>query len=641
MSLIGVKHGEGNGERVSCGVGLRFRSIGRYCRTAFGTIRAAVCGRGAARVAHAGGVFLAATLALLLALSPTVALSQVTGGTTTGDDPADYGGGGGHDTEDNPIWESIAKFVDAGVSNFNDWLNGLTNGGWSNDDNGFWGSGGGDFGGGSSSSGGGSGSSGSGETQTDTPVTIANLQLVTPTESGHGYHISYTNYTYSGNGKYTRNDTTSIYRHTSDTISEYPKCETIQWRGNQQIASAIRSWQSGGYDVMIYTSPYQYNNTNGTGANVWVYFIQSGGLRYDSATRKYFINSGYKYGVARPDGGTFADGSTVFIQAGGTSYWPSTSSRGSEYEILNMGTSTSTAPYYVAVLYADGSTGTGGAPSGSGDGGSSGDTYNTTNNYNTTTTYNNLDLDLSPITQRQDNLMRTVNQIGKDVNKLVYGLDKDLLRIFQVLLLDFSVDRQNGVKLQSILDELTDGYLQDISADIDLIAKELTNLQSNSAMRSIKGFLYAIYQELDDWPKGATSGGGSSDPVTVDLSTIESKLDTIISKMGKGDGGDTVINNDNDQTLGEQIGDKMNEVKERFPFSIPWDVMYILGLVRAEPVAPQFDMPVIGSDEDIHVDLSQWEPVAVVTRNGTLVLFGLGLALRSRNLIRTWGGSGD
>lgn len=638
MSLIGVKHGEDIGERVSGGVGLRIRSFGRSYRTACGTIRASARGRGAARVARAGGVFLAATLALLLALSPTVALSQVTGGTTTGDDPYPSGDGGGHSIGDEKsfgeviqeVWEYVSGEVTSAWDSF-----------FGGD--GFTGSSGGDFGGGSSSS---SGSSSSGETQTDTPVTIANLQLVTPTESSNGYHISYTNYTYSGNGKYIRNDTTSIYRHTSDTISEYPKCDTIQWRGNQQIASAIRSWQSGGYDVMIYTSPYQYGNANGTGANVWVYFIQSGGLRYESDTRKYFINAGYKYAVVRPDGGTFADGSTVFIQAGGASYWPSTSTKGSEYEILNMGTRTTTAPYYVAVLYADGSTGTGGAPSGSGGGsGSSGDTYNTTNNYNTTTTYNNLDLDLSPITQRQDNLMRTVNQIGKDVNKLVYKLgediDNDIKRLFAAILSDVAVNRNNGLKLQSILDELTDGYLQDIAGDIDLIAKELTNLQSNSAMRSIKGFLYAIYQELDEWPKGTTSGGGSSDPITVDLSTIESKLDTIISKMGQGDGGDTVINNDNDTSLGEQIGEKMNEVKERFPFSIPWDVMYILGLVRAEPVAPQFDVPVIGSDEEIHIDLSQWEPVAVVTRNGTLVLFGLGLALRSRTLIRTWGGTSD
>lgn len=623
------------------------------------------------------GLLAALLLGMALAFSPAAAYASPTGGTTTGDDPADYGGGGGHDTEDNPIWESIAKFVDAGVSNFNDWLNGLTNGGWSNDDNGFWGSGGGDFGGGGSSSSSGSGSAssgGSGTSTEDVPTVLTTAQLVTVGETSNGTHKSYTDFTYTGNGLYSRNSTDNPYLHTHVQITTNPRVTSVQIRTSPDFVRAINSYRSAGYDILCIVDLTNGNSDERTRINIIA--IQSGCWHYaeEGYYGKYYIDQNAKYASILDNVSviTYWDGSNVFCDTNGRSgivNYLSTQTRTSYYYYA-MINSTGSGDY-VSVLYADGSTGTGGAQSGSGDGGSSGDTYNTTNNYNTTTTYNNLDLDLSPITQRQDNLMRTVNQIGKDVNKLVYGLDKDLLRIFQVLALNLSVDRQNGTFLQRILDELTDGYLQDMQSDIDLIAKELTNLQSNSSLQSVKGFLYTIndniadiLKELESLPSGGSggSGGGSGGSVDIDLTAVTDELedfhldaisawDEMVSRL------DTIIDDiehmrrwqpttpkpeppsDLEKALGvDALKDALARLMGKFPFSTINNLVLILTALVRPAVAPVFDLPMPNPSDwsspyMVHVDLSDWSQVAAMMRVGIL-LWAIGRV--SRRTVNLW-----
>ncbi|MEG2024264.1 MAG: hypothetical protein RRZ85_01820 [Gordonibacter sp.] len=82
---------------------------------------------------------------------------------------------------------------------------------------------------------------------------------------------------------------------------------------------------------------------------------------------------------------------------------------------------------------------------------------------------------------------------------------------------------------------------------------------------------------------------------------------------------------------------KVQDLEKVFPFSIPWDLYYLLAIFAAEPVAPnfnwRFDFAMVG-EHDFAVDLAPFDPVAQVCRACETVLFCIGLALITRNLIR-------
>ncbi len=142
----------------------------------------------------------------------------------------------------------------------------------------------------------------------------------------------------------------------------------------------------------------------------------------------------------------------------------------------------------------------------------------------------------------------------------------------------------------------------------------------SSGVQTANGYLRDLLRDFDDllgreWPSGSD--------VVVDVPEVP--------RPGPVAGGD-------DSDVGVQIGDKLGELGRHFPFSLPWDVAYLLGLLQAEPVAPVFTLPVLTTDAEMTIDLSIWESVAVVTRSATLFMFAFGLVLRTRSLLGSGGG---
>lgn len=74
-----------------------------------------------------------------------------------------------------------------------------------------------------------------------------------------------------------------------------------------------------------------------------------------------------------------------------------------------------------------------------------------------------------------------------------------------------------------------------------------------------------------------------------------------------------------------------------FPFCIPFDLYHFFACLAADPVAPSFEIPFVVDglvDYTFQIDLSAFESVAQVLRIMELLLFCIGLALVTRNLIR-------
>lgn len=108
---------------------------------------------------------------------------------------------------------------------------------------------------------------------------------------------------------------------------------------------------------------------------------------------------------------------------------------------------------------------------------------------------------------------------------------------------------------------------------------------------------------------------------------------------------DTGENKKKDDVIKENknnMGFTLGGLENVFPFCIPWDIYAFMNLLVAEPVAPSFTFPiksVNNQTENITIDLSPFEPVAVVVRYCFDFLFIIGLGILTRSLIG--GGSSD
>lgn len=79
-----------------------------------------------------------------------------------------------------------------------------------------------------------------------------------------------------------------------------------------------------------------------------------------------------------------------------------------------------------------------------------------------------------------------------------------------------------------------------------------------------------------------------------------------------------------------------NTITTKFPFSIPWDIQRCVNVLVATPTPPVFVLPFkIGDyvDEEITIDLTQFETVATITRFFTMIIFTFGLVMGTRKYI--------
>ena len=94
--------------------------------------------------------------------------------------------------------------------------------------------------------------------------------------------------------------------------------------------------------------------------------------------------------------------------------------------------------------------------------------------------------------------------------------------------------------------------------------------------------------------------------------------------------------------LSAKLAASNDTLKNKFPTSIPWDLVAIFNLFKAEPEAPVFDLPIevqsIGVKENIHIDLSEssatsnMSTVSKISRSMLTATFILFLVVLTRNL---------
>lgn len=273
---------------------------------------------------------------------------------------------------------------------------------------------------------------------------------------------------------------------------------------------------------------------------------------------------------------------------------------------VNNGSSVEYSTRYCYVLIQNGQIQEGGASGSSG--GTAGNTYvnneNTTNigvngtinnvTYDTTTNnITSMDVDLSPITQRLDSLNAMVGSIGKSLDREMDELQSQLATAFSTLW--NAMDNQ----VQAIKT-----WLQVIEQDLKQVIYELQHLEISGG-------------------GGGGGGSGSDDGESILDALIALLLDVLNLLLGDISG------------TASDVLEQLTELTDRFPFSVPWDVIAIMQLIRAEPVTPSITwaLPMPGgSTETMNVDLHDWDGVMSYVRVGETLLFALGLVMQTARM---------
>lgn len=88
----------------------------------------------------------------------------------------------------------------------------------------------------------------------------------------------------------------------------------------------------------------------------------------------------------------------------------------------------------------------------------------------------------------------------------------------------------------------------------------------------------------------------------------------------------------------QQLPNFKFDLRELFPFCIPFDIYRLLSSFDAQPQAPHVQLPIvidsIGFSYNLDLDFSAWDPVAQAMRTAELIVYAIGLAWATGKVIK-------
>ena len=156
--------------------------------------------------------------------------------------------------------------------------------------------------------------------------------------------------------------------------------------------------------------------------------------------------------------------------------------------------------------------------------------------------------------------------------------------------------------------------------------------------------------DLTEIPKIKDDGSNYDDIIKI-IKSNNKKLDKILNWLRDYDGGSNGKIKDSDLSpIIDPSSPLFNfKLSEKFPFSLPWDMLAILSIVKADPIPPKIDIPILlpdskGKTKDIQlsddkltttagdkitIDFSgdTWQKAAKILRLLELLLFIIGMAV--------------
>lgn len=163
----------------------------------------------------------------------------------------------------------------------------------------------------------------------------------------------------------------------------------------------------------------------------------------------------------------------------------------------------------------------------------------------------------------------------------------------------------------------------------------------NDLVSTVQDYLDALQEALD---KVGTVDLPAIDTITGENVNVGVGEDTFDPAIDKEDNPDLPTDNTPvtdpyiPATGNPPINQNTIDLKGVFPFCIPFDIVDMIEMLNADPVAPRYTVnwpiPIINENLVFTVDLSPFNGVAEICRNMETILFCVGLALITRHLIR-------
>lgn len=204
------------------------------------------------------------------------------------------------------------------------------------------------------------------------------------------------------------------------------------------------------------------------------------------------------------------------------------------------------------------------------------------------------------------------------------------------------------------LDEMTNLYngYDDICKNIIEYAKNNQN-DDTAVIKKLDELIQAVYR-TGSVPSGGSSGGSTDVTVNTDMSETNSILNKILEEIKKLHSTKIDIDTDADNPLTDwakklsnmvknpeininaTVGDMgsvftkvTDKLKCKFPFSIPWDIFFLLAFLADTPEVPKYEIPFklenYGIDEVLVIDFEQFSVVSKISRMLLTILYMVAL----------------
>lgn len=237
------------------------------------------------------------------------------------------------------------------------------------------------------------------------------------------------------------------------------------------------------------------------------------------------------------------------------------------------------------------------------------------------TAYNDIDADLTTLTNSLNNSIKNVETTLKNQLQAMQTQQHNDIQTLQTNLQNTITGRWDtfAEDLWKNLAAMDGDIIDELYKDAKYIVDNL-NFNADFDDSDIVSWLKRIYGRVRDRKITIPSPDEDTDGW---VSAIEEFLAKILSMMVTG-------------LDVAQIASLFDQLKNRFPISIPWDMMAILYLFDGEPVTPVFDWPIYNGDvmvTQLHCDFSDYDDVMTYVRQGELLLFAIGLMYHTKWLM--------
>lgn len=237
--------------------------------------------------------------------------------------------------------------------------------------------------------------------------------------------------------------------------------------------------------------------------------------------------------------------------------------------------------------------------------------------------YNDIDADLTTLTNSLNGSLKNVETtLDADIKNMRDQLHADIGTLQDNLQSNFNGKMDSfATDLWANIAALDSDLIQEIYKDAKYIVDNL-NFNADFDDSGMINWLKKIYMKLRSGPSGIR------DP-TEDPKGWFDDLEDVLRKLL--DGFLTGFNT-------AELTSLMDQLKDRFPISIPWDVLAMIKLFEGEAVTPSVDWPIYNGDTlitEIQMDFSIFDNVAAITRKLSLVAFAMVLAVNTKFLMNT------